>query len=300
MINNIPTVQDYKDHGAEYLNIAWEGVMSLLVPYYDHNDADLEDEFGEAAQRRLAINIQLAFQGAEFLLKSKILEISPFFLISREPFQWPKKSAEINVDFSEFRTVDAQDLIKISNTVSPSRLSDSFMQQYEVIRVLRNSFAHTVKKDITVTAKEVLVFILESVYEFFPDTNWFSLRQECNAREAANILYIDDQYSVVLIKEAEILLNELTTSQIKRFFRFNKKQRRYLCPTCAYSDKWHILEYSKTAILSPNTPTSNEITCMVCDDITEVIRKECDIDDCKGNVIWQEKNLCLTCCNGDI
>ncbi|MBI5551858.1 MAG: hypothetical protein HY911_10150 [Desulfobacterales bacterium] len=298
MINNIPSPQEFKNHGIDYLNLAWDGVMSLLVKIYEAWDEDVAVDFWTAAQRRIATNILLAHQGTEFLLKSKISEISPFLLISREPSQWPKNCTERDVDFSEFRTVDAQDLIKISNTVS-TKLSHEFIKQYDLARTLRNSIAHTIKKDLKLTAKEVLVYVLESANEFVIGSNWFELRREWAGREIESVLAYDSDYSSVLAKEAAIAISELNSSQIERYFGLSKKRRRYNCPNCVYSYKWGVLENAKTAVLEPNTPISQKIYCFVCGKTTEVIRKDCGFDRCKSNVIWQHKDLCLTCMNGE-
>ncbi len=299
MIKNIPSVQDFKDQGLDYLSIAWVGVMSLLIQIYENFDVDLADEFWETAQRRLATNIRLAHQGTEFLIKSKICGISPYFLISRDPSSWPKKCTEREVNFSEFRTVDAQDLIKVSNTISIEKLSDGFMQQYEDLRILRNSIVHTIRKDLKVTAKEVLVSVLESIHEFFPGSNWFKMRRDFYHREPESVLFYDNDNSSVIAKEAEILINELTSSQVKKFLGINKSRRRYNCPQCVYSQEYGILENAKTAILSPNSSVSDKIVCLVCGEQTGVHRKDCVLGDCKGNVIWTEKDICLTCMNGE-
>lgn len=300
MIKNIPNVQDFKDHGLDYLNIAWDSVMSLLIQIYENFDDDLADEFWETAQRRLATNIQLAHQGTEFLIKSKICEVSPYFLISHKPTYWPKKCTERDVDFSEFRTVDAQNLIKVSNTISTKHLSDSFIQQYETLRILRNSIVHTIKKDLKVTAKEVLISVLESIHEFFHDSNWFKLRLDFYHREPESVLFYDNEHSSVIAKEAVILIKELTSSQVKKFLGFSKSCRRYNCPQCVYSNEWGIHWNAKTAILTPNASDSDKIACFVCGEKTEVLRKDCNLGDCKGNVIWAEKDLCLTCMNGEV
>lgn len=298
MITNIPSPHEFKNYGIDYLNLAWGGVMSLLVTVYEAYDDDFENDYWIAAQRRIATNILLAHQGTEFLLKSKISEVSPFLLISKEPSQWPQKWSEADVEFSELRTVDAQDLIKITNTVS-SKLSSDFIIKYESIRKLRNSIAHTVNKDLKLTAKEVMVYVLESAHEFIPEHNWFELRREWSDREIESVLAYDSEYSAVLAREADIAINELTSSQIKKYFGLNKKSRRYNCPNCAYSHKWGTLLNAKTAILKPNTPKSQIIYCFVCGVTSSVIRKDCNLNGCKGNVIWQLKDLCLTCMNGE-
>jgi len=50
-------------------------------------------------------------------LKAKLVAISPFLLIAGNPSEWPKVLDETGVSFSDFRAIDAQDLIKVYNTV---------------------------------------------------------------------------------------------------------------------------------------------------------------------------------------
>ena len=96
----------------------------------------------------------------------------------------------------------------------------------------------------------------------------------------------------LLFDEVSKIIEILDPSEVKKYFKFDKKQRRYLCRTCAVSCEG---DAPNLAQLEPNEPTSQIIFCVLCDDKREVIRKKCNDSKCAGNVIDKEENLCLTC-----
>lgn len=75
-----------------------------------------EQAFGNLRQRILT-SLIIAQQGIELALKAKLVAISPFLLIAGNPSEWPRAADETGVSFSDFRAIDAQDLIKVYNTV---------------------------------------------------------------------------------------------------------------------------------------------------------------------------------------
>ena len=101
--------------------------------------------------------LTLLQQSLEIFLKSMIAKVSPFLLIGGEPRQWPTPAKTGNVDFSDFRTIDATDLCRVVNTVSDTKLSNSFVQLYNDIRVRRNKIAHLNTGSLVLEASNVLV-----------------------------------------------------------------------------------------------------------------------------------------------
>jgi hypothetical protein len=153
MIVDVPTGDDFKSSGTDYLNLAWNTLLSLLSQlqktqdfYKEHEDTYKElinplssEEYWGKAQRSLSTALSLIQQGTEFLLKGHIATVSPYLLISGDPSGYPSKSHERDVRFSEFKTIDAQDLIRAYNTVSANRLPDDFQRKFEYIRSKRNT-----------------------------------------------------------------------------------------------------------------------------------------------------------------
>jgi hypothetical protein len=101
-----------------------------------------------------------------------IAKVSPFLLIAGEPRRWPTPGGTGNVDFSDFRTLDAIDLCRVVNTVSDTKLSDSFVQLYNNLRIRRNKIAHLNTGSVVLEASNVLVSILSAQSLLFNGQLW--------------------------------------------------------------------------------------------------------------------------------
>jgi hypothetical protein len=73
--------------------------------------------------------ISLLQQSLEIFLKAKIAEVSPFLLIAGDPQSWPSPNKLGQVEFSDFRTLDAAHLCRSARIVSTG-LTDQFVQFY--------------------------------------------------------------------------------------------------------------------------------------------------------------------------
>jgi hypothetical protein len=83
MIRDIPKSTDFEGHGIDYLNLGWGTILEVLCDFAAAEEwtggvePEMKADFWSAAQRELATALSLIEQGAEFLLKAKICEISP-------------------------------------------------------------------------------------------------------------------------------------------------------------------------------------------------------------------------------
>jgi len=122
-VTNIPTEEDFYTSGTELLDFSWDVVARLLTDideaeYFGVDPEEISDNYWAAAKRRLTTSLAITQQGVEFILKGKIAAISPFLLITDAPAKWPSPYEGEPIKFSEFRTVDAQDLIRVLDTFS--------------------------------------------------------------------------------------------------------------------------------------------------------------------------------------
>ena len=304
MITNVPTRQEFEEQGLTLLNLAWDTVTDLLIDYRDAEDWDgiVEEEQTEhylkAAQKPLAISTALLQQGAEFLVKAAIADVSPYLLIAGNAPAWPKRCNKADTQFSAFRTADAEDLIRIHDTVATSRFSTEFVQTFTQMRHIRNTVFHSVDRNLRFSDKQIIQSILIIADELLEPNTWFKKR---NA-------YLDSVPSAAwactgngfrLSREFDAISDLLSTAELKRYFDFNRRRRRYICPSC----KRDCLEVSSdftplTAQLVPNSPGARNVLCVVCRQQFPVRRSSCQESDCPGNVIHVGEfsdNECLTC-----
>jgi hypothetical protein len=87
-----------------------------------------KEEFMARAQPDLQLAYTLIQQSQEIALKAKICAVSPFLLLLGSDVRtWPKHDA----DFTQFRTLDASDLIKVANTVCSPGINCKFAEIYQ-------------------------------------------------------------------------------------------------------------------------------------------------------------------------
>lgn len=314
MIIDVPTGDDFKSAGIDFLNLAWDTLISLStklknaeyfynVYYSDENEEVIDqlssEQYWKQAQRPLSTALSLIQQGTEFLLKGNIATVSPYLLISGYPSNYPSKSHERNIRFSEFKTIDAQDLVKVYNTVSTGRLPDNFRQRFEDLRSKRNIIMHTVDPELYIKIKDLFVEILEICHYLIEPNSWIKIRGQFIQNEPESVLYSSETRELYnwLALEINLVIDLLTPSENNKYFNFNKKIRRYFCPSCysGFREDYEDEQIPRLAQLIPNEPTSNTIYCLVCNESYEVLREDCTAEDCLGNVIDPDDGTCLTC-----
>ena len=299
MVINIPTAEDFNEVGSRYLDLGWDMAMKVLR---DATEAESWLESGseeykaywKSSETELATALTLVQQGAEFLLKAKIAEVSVWLLVRNEPKEFPRGSSTTDVSFSDFRTLDAQDLIRVYNTVGKEKIPPDFVEAFDRQRAKRNSIMHSVG-GLPASVLEIVRYVLVIVDILIGPHKWPEYRRYFLANDRVNS-NIDGAPEYVMAEECRLLTNLLENLELQRFFGFNKKQRAYLCSSCHYSqEEAHDTPLWVTAQLRPNTPICTSVYCFACGESTEVKRIKCSHDDCKGNVIDAGLNVCLTC-----
>ena len=295
-ITDIPNPIDYYSSGRELLNVSWNNAAELLRDLDDSKEwglveEDVSTEYWNAARRTLTASLAIAQQGAEFMLKGRIAEISPFLLIGDPPSKWPSSKAASGLSFYDLRTIDAQDLIKVLETFSACPPADEFRETFEQMRRKRNRIMHSADKSLKVDAIELIEAVLTIHVEFFPNESWPKVRLSYIEESPSAALGLDD-FAVNLANwETELVIDLLKPAKVKKYLKINKKQRRYVCPYCIRAGNTDSEFLYKIAVLEPNEPTSVTVFCPVCDVTHSVTREKCS---CGGNVIG-DFGRCLTC-----
>ena len=122
MIKDVPSSQDFFEAGIELFDFAWDTVSPLWTNLSEAEEegvdtAEVSEQYWAAAKRRLTTALAMTQQGVEFILKGKIAEISPHLLLAGSHDRWPSPYEGHDLTFSQFKMVDAQDLIRLHDTV---------------------------------------------------------------------------------------------------------------------------------------------------------------------------------------
>ncbi|MFK5599920.1 hypothetical protein ACFZ8E_23425 [Methylobacterium sp. HMF5984] len=304
MITEIPTAADFQAAGLNQIYLAWQIAIQTTQEYDRARESalDLEEEEITAAgkaywlksQPILANAFGLVQQAMEMSLKGRIAAISPYLLISRDPKDWPSKVDTTPIPFSDFRTLDAADLVKVHNTFSDNPLDDQFKAFWDGVRRDRNKVMHSVTVH-EFNPSIIVRTILQAVETLFSDVKWplRLIKMEEDGKYAAYGLGEYYEHNIVM-GQIETALSYLEPSEKKRFFSFDSKRRAYVCPGCWYSaNRDYQEEWPALAQLTSKSSNCGEIHCILCDQDFAVERSDCMNPDCKGNVLHE--GTCLTC-----
>jgi hypothetical protein len=299
VISDIPSSEDFYAAGDELFDFAWDTVarfwtlLSEATQWWGVDRKEVSDDYWAAAQSRLASSLAVTQQGTELILKGKVAAISPYLLLADPPSKWPDPSKPVR--FSDMRTVDAQDLVKLFNSVSPQPLSESFVQRFHTLRSSRNRIFHSVDKNLKVATTEVLETILSLYKDLMPHRNWAQVRAKFVQNSPSTKLGAEDESLLLVVEEIRVVIEMLNPASALDFFGINKKKRLYLCPTCLedFNGDYGTERFPKIAQLRPQTPHATKIYCPVCDATYDILRHACG--ECEGNVLSPDEHRCLTC-----
>ena len=313
MILDFPTKRDFFGAANDYLNSSWGSVIELLSEFEELGstieDSDHEEEskrYWSSAKQTLISATALIQQAVEFYIKGKISDVSPYLLISGNPQSWPKGCNKKDVEFSSFRTLDAQDLLKVHDTVCEIKFSDKFIQRYDELRIFRNKVMHTVDKSLDIRPEEVIAFILFA-HDYFSESDvWFKSRERYLEQTPANSMKTiqddDENENYILfslLKEFRIVTEVLTPSQLKQYIAFDKKAKCIHCPNCL--KKASQMYFWDTAFIDECGETYQEIDksgsfeCALCQHEGNTIKRKCEEEGCEGEYLDGSTGICFSC-----
>lgn len=344
MILNLPNKNNFYETANHLLNSAWENVILIISesPNYilktqevynfykseDHQhlpavvaEKNRQERIKKSAQsfwfdakHNLSPSIAMLTQAVEFYIKGNISDISPYLLISSSPKDWPGKSDKETVDFSDFKTVDAQDLLKIHDTMcsEKKRLGDDFKSWFSCLRKKRNKIMHTVSMDDFYDPVDILIQILQCHEFFFGKHGWIDARMShIENNVTTGFIHLDtekERYNYIIEEihnDLVVLFHHIKPQQTLRFFNFCKKERACLCPVCIlsvqeiYSDCKQTEHFLKTL---QQAPENNHLSCFVCGHKAKYIGVCNDDvdgnperDKCFGETVDLQSGECLWC-----
>ena len=302
MIINTPDAEDFFTTGKDLLSYSW-GIITKLVldlheaEEYGNDIEEISDEYWSLAERQVSIALTISQQGIELLLKGKITEISPFLLLSEPPSRWPKPNKKTGIEFSQYRTIDAQDLIKVLDAVSQSQLLEEFVVKFEDMRQKRNKIMHSIDNTGMPNFIEMLESILLMHHLLFPNETFGPVRLN-SLSDSPDVKLGSDEWVYNKINlEFDLIIQKLAPAKVKRFFKVDKRKRAYFCPKCLENANSDVEFEHKLARLVVD---KDALFCPVCNQEYPIVRRNCD-NGCKGSVIHNndhyEEDRCLICGN---
>ncbi|MFM0478481.1 hypothetical protein [Paraburkholderia strydomiana] len=302
MIANLPTPEDFYTSGKELLNFAWDSTATLLMDVdraveYVHEDdlAEVSQQYWAASKRTLTTALTVIQQAVELVIKGRIAEVSPYLLISDGPSRWPSPYEGKPVDFDRFRTIDAQDLIRVHDTFAPEHLDANFVDKFRRLREIRNVVMHSAGKNVTVQVAEVVDSALFMHKSLFPLERWFPMRREFLRTAPSSALGAGEYATNNACWEASIVKKLLQPAQVRAYLGVEKKERAYYCPECLDDASSDIgLDY-KLAVLRPDNRDGCDVYCPVCDNIYHAEKYEHRLKGCEATLYSGSSGRCLVC-----
>lgn len=291
MITNVPTAQDLNKSALTAFFAAWHSLIQLFDDFNESfglenpSFSDELEEYYEHCQAELETIYALAAQASELALKARICEVSPFLLLLGQGASFGE--TDLDIDFSELRTIDAVDLPNAVNAICASKVSDQFKQRFTEIRKLRNKIAHLGGAGKNSAPRDVMRLLVEQYAELWPDArflkNWIGY---IGSRRYS--FFHDGKWTSAEMEFADIqetCFSLLSKSEFKKLVGFPKAQRRYICHGCIYTGGLGRHDMGNGDLTTAFLINDSTLQCQMCTETSEVVRKDCEEDDCKGNVI---------------
>ncbi len=246
--------------------------------------ADERKKYLKQAQPDLQSVCAIIQQSNELALKARICAVSPFLLLVGSDYRF--SAIPKNVDFAEFRTIDAVELPKAVNTICAKPLSAQFIQTYNRIRSLRNRIAHLGIVTEMLEPSELQDILIDQYIELWPDRLWLQDMLACESL-GASAFFHDGRYSSAhrnVLYEWSYAFEFLENAKFKKLFGHPKNARRYLCHACVEDARTKLGELAgsefATAFLRADKSC---VDCIMCGNTYRVVREKCKNDRCKGS-----------------
>lgn len=299
MITNLPTYDDFEIVAKECFIQAFNLLFKVFDNYEEYNYEGVReevkiDDLWKYNTGTLRTSIILLHQGIETYMKGVVVQTSPLLLIEQKASDWPTLPESINKDYDALFTIAGENLLHTFCAVTDIVITPKMISFIESVRQKRNKAIHGASK-LTTTAKDLLQDILQAYTYFFGKDKWFIDLKDFNYQNPL-FGYFDWEYEDLMsYKYLDFVESILSIKQLNKYIDFDTSGRRYFCPSCKNNiDRQYGDLQSKWGFLKPNSASSTTVYCLNCSKENVVTRKDCEIVDCKGNVI-DEDNICLTC-----
>lgn len=311
MIVNLPTSDAINATALKLYFRAWHGIVDTLfefdetyqssvVDWFDPTDDSYTEEraeYLEVAQEDFHAYASIAQQANELALKARIVAVSPYLLLLNNDVNLGGSAPAI--EFASLRTLDAVDLPKAVNALTPTPVSDAYKQRYAQMRIQRNQYTHLGDTSAVLDPVKMCAGLIEQYLELWPDRAWLSDRVASTfAREG----FFDGKHwsprqSIMHLLEYDRGL--IPPASFKKLFGAKKADVKFGCFSC--QDDWAISRNGPGIGEAPTAfykKADKAMHCLICDEGFAAILKTCESCDGKFAAPDDAKygaGRCFTC-----
>lgn len=302
MITNLPTYKDFENVSKQCLTQAFNLLYKVYDNYNEYDDDVIRAEVSlkqiwEHNSGKIRTSLILLYQGIEAFMKAAICKTTPLLLIEKIRTDWPTLPSRADKEFDSLYTISGEALLTTFCAVSEKKITEEFIEFVEIVRQKRNEAIHGANK-LPTDAKELLDYIINAYTYCFGKDAWFLETRNFNYENPLFGYFDTDFEYAFAYKNLDFVLDILGKNKLNNYLSIDILGSAYFCPGCKRTidgDYGHL--ESKWAFLKPNKPDSTNIHCINCDTEFNVLRKNCTVEECKGNVIhdYDGEEICLTC-----
>ena len=295
MLQNVPNAEELEATALRLYFEAWRQIITIMSDILDnpqfvvtvlndklvaiedeHGEIELEDsrrdleEFVRLAQPDLQLCYALVQQCQELALKAIVCKESPFLLLLGSDV----RAWGANKDFTDLRTIDASDLVKVVNGIRPQPLSDLFVTTFNDLRRGRNKIAHLGSFKDHIDPLTIVSILVDHYLEFYPDRNWLRDSYMVEISHRYRVFLSDDfTETTAVLNRLAILEEAISEGRRRQLLGFSKTARLFQCRDCRETGS--IEFYHDTAATLSLEKGHHSATCRLCEATFKVTRKQC-------------------------
>lgn len=275
---------------------AWEAIVggiqdfegsypdgAMFGPDSDEFWKDEREDYLEAWQAELHASQALIQNANELALKSLIAEVSPYLLLLNNDVKF--KNSSVDVDFSEMKTLDAVDLPRAVNALTPITLPNTYIERYGALRAQRNKYEHLGDTSGALDPAKLLADMAQTYLELWPTRKWLEDRVEA-AGTSRRGFFSDKNWSHTqeVLWGFEDDRRFIPNTIFNQLFGAKKSDVRFACPDCCAD--WAVTRWGPEAAdaqIAHYDPAIGAMHCHACGGDFPAEVEPCSVDGCDSN-----------------
>ncbi len=313
MIVNLPTADALNSTAVKLYFRAWHGIILMLSAFDDHYPGSISDwvepeedswaderaDYLEAAQEDLHAYLSMVQQSNELALKARIAGVSPYLLLLNNEVAF--NSTGNDTEFASLRTLDAVDLPKAINSLTPTPLSHAYIQRYSELRVRRNQYTHLGDTSAALDPAKMCAAMVDQYFELWPNRAWLSDRV---ASTHGHEGFFDGKHwsprqEIMNLLDYDRAL--IPAIQFKKLFGVKKAAVQFGCHQC--QDDWAVGRNGPGPAEAPTAyydKAKKAMHCLICNVDFAAVLKPCSSEGCDGKFVAVESaefgaGQCFSC-----